>query len=157
MHLERREVARLDRDGGRGEALLDVTEIDHLNGAELVRRIAQRVRQGGLRDERLPVVPVRDHAGIGVGCLDGRPLGPRDHADEVALPNQLDEAGYRRGPGYRGGLDRKQRGVASRRADHAPVQHARHGDVLDVTEVSGHLVGQVGALHRLADYLVILG
>ena len=81
-----------------------------------------------------------------------------DHADEVALDHDLDDAGQV-GDGLF--IDRDQAGAQRcrsvsagiGRANHTAMQHAGHAQVVDIGQGTQHLVGNVHALNALADVL----
>ena len=84
-----------------------------------------------------------------------------DDADEVALDHDRADAGH---VGDRVAIDRDQApadeiaGVHAGigRAHHPAMQHARHADIVDVSEAAGDLGGDVDAGDRTADELVLV-
>ena len=114
------------------------------------RRLADVVVERGLLGKRRRRVRPLDLDRL--GRLDGVPLLVGDHGEEIVLAHHP-----RAGDVLDRGLVDPDRGRAGdRRADHAGMQHAGHLHVGDERLLAEHLGGDVGALDRLADDLVVL-
>ena len=104
----------------------------------------------GLLRQTLPFRP----AGLELArALDGGPLVLGHDREEVALAYHLGGTDAL----DRAFIDALELGPHGRRTHHAPVQHARHAEVLHVGEGAGHFVRDVEARHGRADDLVLLG
>src|SRR5262249_15982788 len=76
-----------------------------------------------------------------------------NHADEIMLAHELDEA---RHTGNRTFVDRDSRRAMRWRTHDAPMQHVRYFHVLNISERAEYFGRRIDTLHRLADDFVIL-
>ena len=83
--------------------------------------------------------------------LDRSPFGLGNDAEEAPLAHDLDHTGDAPDRCVIHGLEL---GADGRRPHHARVQHARHAEVMHVSEFAGHLVRNINARNRGADDLV---
>src|SRR5574337_238705 len=145
MGFERREIRGLDRARGSLERLVDIAVAGH--GFRLAGRLAYRVPDLVRRSQAIPVRPLRQTVvrplAMEFGTqplrrLDGAPLGFRQHAEEVALAHDPDEAGNVLEAGF---IDPQELRFDAIRAHHAAVQHAGHLHVLQKRELARRLAG----------------
>jgi hypothetical protein len=154
VHLKRREIGgrRLLRGTGEGSARL--THQDLIVAGVHVLAAHEGRRQRGLRNQRWPVGPRGDGRAEVGDHLGGRSFVGREHVDEVASLEYLDDPRItecrsvaRPPPG--------ECGVAPGRPDHPGVAHTRRPDIGAIGELSQELRRQINPGHRLTDHRVV--